>query len=254
MNSDLSAFGFNLKGRSSHNSRTIMLGELQKLLSYVYTPNAAKGDYLRAIIEENCLGKKSWSTRKISADHLVNLYSLDPSVVIFNSLCYFWRRDSIAQPLLALLCAYARDYVLQLAVPFILDVQKNSIIHKEPIEAYIEKVKPGCFSKSTLESTVRNILSTLTKSGHISGRTHKVRAAANASPGSVSYALFLGYLCGERGQSLFETEYARLLDCSFETMVELAEDASRSGWIIFKHMDTFFEVLFPQFIKNGELV
>lgn len=124
-------------------------------------------------------------------------------------------------------------------------------ISKTPIEDYIEKKEDGRFSKATLESSVRNVLASLSKTGHISGRVNKIRSRAKATAGSVSYALFLGYLCGERGQSLFETEYTRLLDCTFETMVELAEDASRSGWIIFKHMDSFFEVLFPQFIKNG---
>jgi hypothetical protein len=254
MKNDLSAFGIGLEGRSSHNSRTIMLDELQRLLRHVHTPNAAKADYLRAIIDENCLGKKSGSTRKISADHLVNLYALDPAILVFKALWFFWDRDVAGQPLLALICAYGRDYVLNLAAPFVLKTQEGMAISKAPIEDYIAKRADGRFSKATLESSVRNVLASLSKTGHISGRVNKIRSRAKATSGSVSYALLLGYLCGERGQSLFETEYTRLLDCTFETMVELAEDASRSGWIVFKHMDTFFEVRFPQIIKNGGLL
>jgi hypothetical protein len=241
---DLSAFGFSFDGSSSHNSRTIMLSELETLLNYVAPPNAQKADYLRAITEENCLGKRSGVTRKISAAHLVNLYLLDPDYIIFRSLRYFWFRDTDGQPLLALLCAYARDYILQMVIPFMLKLPEGAVISKAPIEDYIENKRPGSFSKNTLESTVRNVASSLTKSGHLSGKAGKIRSRATPTAGSVSYALFLGYLCGERGESLFNTPYTRILDCPIERMIELAETASRSGWIVFKHIDKFFEVLF----------
>ena len=62
-----------------------------------------------------------------------------------------------------------------------------------------------------------------------------MRSRAMATPGSVSYALFLGYLIGVRGEALFRTEYfAHLLDCSLDQAIELAEEASRRGWIVFK--------------------
>jgi hypothetical protein len=176
-----------------------MLDELQRLLRYVHTPNAAKTDYLRAIIDENCLGKKSGITRKISADHLVNLYALDPAVLVFKALCFFWNRDLAGQPLLALICAYSRDYVLNLAAPFVLKTREGMTVSKVPLEDYIAKKEDGRFSKATLESSVRNVLASLSKTGHISGRVNKIRSRAKATAGSVSYALFLGYLCGERG-------------------------------------------------------
>ena len=67
---------------------------------------------------------------------------------------------------------------------------------------------------------------------------------------SVSYALLLGYLAGSRGQALFQTEYTKLLDCTFDKAIELAEEASRKGWIVFKRVDDVIEVLFPNLINQ----
>ena len=65
--------------------------------------NSKKSDYVKAIIADNCLGKRSQKNRELSARHLMTLYSLDPSANTFEALRYFWTRDIEAQPLLALL-------------------------------------------------------------------------------------------------------------------------------------------------------
>lgn len=52
---------------------------------------------------------------------------------------------------------------------------------------------------------------------------------------------------------LFKTDYAQLLDCSFEKAIKLAEDASRRGWIIFKRVGDIIEVLFPNLINKDEM-
>jgi len=65
--------------------------------------------------------------------------------------------------------------------------------------------------------------------------------------------LLLGYLTGVRGQALFQTEYARLLDCTLNKAIELAEDASRKGWIVFKRVGDVIEVLFPKLINQEEM-
>lgn len=124
---------------------------------------------------------------------------------------------------------------------------------REKLEEFIDEMEPGRFSPATLKSTAQNINSTWTQSGHLTGRVKKVRAQASATPGSVAYALLLGYLTGARGQALFKTEYARLLDCSFDRLVELAEQASRKGWIVFKRVGDVIEVLFPSLINAQEM-
>lgn len=249
----LERFGFIFRRGGAHLSRTMMLDELQFLLSHVDTLEAAKADYLKAIKEDNCLGKRSGETRALSARYLVELYALDPSLAIFRALIRFWRRDEEGRPLLAFLCAYARDSVLRLSTPFILNHPEGAIVNRQALEKFIDDQEPGRFSKVTLESTARNINATWTKSGHLKGCTKKIRSKAQATPGAVSYALLLGYLSGSRGVNLFKTDYAHLLDCSAERAVKLAEEASHRGWIIFKRVGDVMEVLFPKLLTVREM-
>lgn len=252
-NKQLSKLGFRFERGGAHTSRTMMLEELRALLTYVGRADANKSDYLRAIIDDNCLGKRSGKTRILTYRHLVDLYSLDHTNILFRELLYFWNRDIEGQPLLALLCAYARDPIFRLSAPLIQKFPEGSIITRESLERVIDSQEPGRFSKATLKSTAQNINSTWTKSGHLSGRARKVRVRANPTAGSVSYSLFLGYLAGLRGQSLFQTEFAKLLDCSLDKAIELAEDSSRKGWIVFKRVGNVIEVLFPNLINQEEM-
>ncbi|MEA4880035.1 MAG: hypothetical protein VB045_01010 [Synergistaceae bacterium] len=246
-------FGFSFGRGSAHSARTMMLNELEALLAFLDCPEAEKSDYLHAIDGENCLGKRSGKTRILTYQHLVDLYSLDRTKILFRTLLYFWTRDIEGRPLLALLCAYARDAILRSTAPFILKFPEGMTIRRQSLEQYIDDQEPGRFSKATLKSTAQNVNSTWTKSGHLFGRARKTRARANPTAGSASYALLLGYLRGARGQTLFQTEYIRLLDCTFDKAIELAEEASRRGWIVFKRIGDVIEVLFPNLINQEEM-
>ncbi len=105
-------FGSRSGSKGTHTSRTIMLDELMTLLSAVpdSSPRAA---YLAAIIEGNVLAKSTVSTRKCSAQRLSELYLLDPNAPLFRVLRRMWEVDAAARPILALLCALARDPLLR---------------------------------------------------------------------------------------------------------------------------------------------
>jgi hypothetical protein len=98
----------------------------------------------------------------------------------------------------------------------------------------------------------RNILSSWTKSGHLKGRREKVRVQAKATPATVAYAIYLGYLAGERGPALFETKYMEINDCSKATAIELAENASARGWINYKRIGNVMEISLPNLITKEE--
>jgi len=248
----LSHFGFRLGYGSAHTARTIMLEDLRKLFKSVGNPSSLKAEYIESIVVDNCLGKRSVKTRVLTSRHLLYLYSLDPSITIFRALRYFWDRDVESQPLLALLCSVCRDSLLRLSTSFILKFSEGESVERETLEAFIEAKEPGRFSNATLESTAQNLNSSWTKSGHLSGKAVKIRSRALATPGSVSYALFLGYLMGVRGETLFFSEYTRLLDCSPAYSIELAETASRRGWIVFKRIGNVMEVQFPNLLTAQE--
>jgi hypothetical protein len=249
----MTSFGFSLERGGAHSSRTMMLEELSNLFAYINRVDASKADYQQAIDQENCLKKRSGKTRILTFRHLVDLYGLDPNVPIFKVLLFFWERDPAGQSLLALLCVYCRDSIFRATAPFILDFPEGAIITRVALEKFIDELQPGRFSKATLKSTAQNINSTWTKSGHEVGRSKKIRSRAIPTVGSVAYALYLGYLNGSRGPALFKSEYIRLLDCSADKAMALAEEASRKGWIVFKRVGEVMEVLFPNLILPTEL-
>ncbi len=249
----LTKFGFRFNHGGAHLSRTMMLEDLSSLLGYINDPNANKKAYLRAIKADNCLGKRSGKTRELTSRHLVSLYSLNTTDTLFRSLLFFWHRDPAGRPLLAFLCACARDSILRATIPFILNLSEGSVVTREVMAAHIDDREPGRFSPATLKSTAQNINASWTQSGHLKGRVRKIRTPAIPTPASVSYALLLGYLSGARGPSLFRTQYARILDCSFDRAVELARDASHKGWIVFKQVGDIIEVVFPALINEQEL-
>lgn len=246
-------FGFRPDGGGTHLARTMMLDELKLLFAFVGHSDADKNLYLRSIIRDNCLNKRSDRTRHLTARHLVNLYGLGPSITLFRCFRYFWQRDEGGRPLLALLIAVARDAVLHSSIPFIQSYAIGQRVTRETLEEYIDNLETGRFSPATLKSTAQNINSSWTQSGHLKGRVKKVRTAARATPGAAAFALLLGYLSGVRGESLYQTEYAKLLDCSMQEAIELSAEASRKGWIVVKRLGSVIEVLFPNLLSNQEM-
>jgi hypothetical protein len=231
----------------------MMLTELTSLLEYMSTTDAAKTDYTRAIVEDNCLAKRTEKNRQISKRFLVELYSLDPGRLLFRSLLFFWQRDPAGRPLLALLCVYARDGLLRSTAKYILNLSQGASVSRHSMEVFLDGLDPGRYSPAKLASNAKNLNATWTQSGHLDGRVRKVRSRANPTAGNVSYALLLGYVTGVRGQALFQTEYTKLLDCPFDKATQLAEEASRKGWIVFKRVGDVIEVLFPNLINQEEM-
>lgn len=248
----LETFGFRFQRGGAHSSRTMMLDELKSLFSHL-NAEATKEEYVRAIADANCLGKRSGKTRVLTIKHLVDLYSLDPSKLIFRSLRYFWSRDTEAQPLLALLCVHARDPIFRSTAPYLLGVPEGTVVRRENIEELIDDQEPGRFSKATLKSTAQNINATWTKTGHLQGKVKKVRTRAQPNPASVAYALLLSYLKGGRGLNLFHDESIKLLDCSAEEALLLADEAARKGWIVVNRVGGIVEVAFPNLITTQEM-
>jgi hypothetical protein len=244
-----SQFGFKPDGSGgAHISRTMMLGELERLFDSV-GPDAPPNEYREAVVEHNCLGKRSVVNRQITLKNLRDLYSLDPSVMIFRALRFFWARDAAGRPLLALLAAYARDPVLRLTAGPVLGLKVGEAASREVMDRAVQTGAPGRFGPATVKSIAQNARSTWTQAGLLSGKTAKRRSRPEASAASLSFALLLGYLAGERGRLLFSTEFAKLLDLTFEKEMELASEASGRGWLDLKVAGDVVEVLFPKLIQ-----
>lgn len=251
--SHLKALGFKLEGSGIHTSRTMMFDELSILFSHVTDPAATKEQYLHAIKQDNCLGKRSANNRDYSAKFLTQLYGLDLNIPLFRMLRFFWQRDEKAQPLLALLCCYARDALFRKSAGFILSKQIGDAVQRAEMESYLYKLMPDHYSERSLKSIAININSSWMQAGLLTGRSKKVRTIAPASTGAVAYALALAYLCGLRGEIILSSSFTKLLDCTEGQVIDYAETASRRGWLVFNKISSVVEVQFPVLLTREEM-
>lgn len=243
--------GFKTTAGGAHASRTIMLAELGLLLD-ACPEEAPQAGYREAVVDQNCLAKRSISTRALTWGHLVDLYGVNPDLLIFRGMRWFWARDPEGRPLIALSAALARDGLLSSIAPHIWAVPMGSVVPRESVEMVISATFPERFSPATSRSVAQNINASLTQSGHLSGRSKKVRQQATPTVGSVSYALLLGYATGARGLELFQTRFMKAQDVPAEMCIDLAEQAARRGWLEFKRVADVMEVAFPRLIRTEE--
>ncbi len=245
-------FGFTDKKGSVLTKRTMMYNELVTVLDYVCDIETGVEDFKNAIIDDNCTGKRSGATRNYTYSYLKNLYGLDPSVLIFRALRYFWQRDIKARPLLAFLCAFSRDSILKETFPFVQKQPIATTVTKDACKVFIQQTFQGRFGENMTDSLVRNLMATWKQASYLEGFKKKVRTQPELTAGGVSYALFLGFLQGISGEVLFETKYCKLMDYHKSLLIEKASEASRKGWIVLKRIGNVIEVLFPNLITSEE--
>ncbi|UYG08066.1 hypothetical protein [Halomonas sp. M4R1S46] len=240
----LKRLGFMTQQGSTHTARTIMLSELNTLFDHV-AAEASKAEYLAAIRDANCLGKRSGRSRKLTASHLAELYGLDPANPIHAGLRYFWSRDEAARPQLALLAGAARDSLLRDLAPAILAKPLGTSITRESVEQAIEQHWPGRFSTVTRESIAQRVNSSLVQVGYLLGPVKKLRVHLEPATGAVAFALYLAWLQGGRGELLLQSPWCKLLDASQDRLLELAAQASAKGWMVMRRVDNVVDLDFP---------
>lgn len=247
----LEAMGFRFGDRGTHTSRTIMLAELSALLDRV-PPDAERTDYAYAVIEENCLGKHTTSTRKLSLQRLRELYGLDPDISLFKALRSLWVYEHESRPLLAVLAALARDPLLRASAITILKTPYDRELSRQELTDDMLRLTGERFKEAILDKIIRNVSSSWTQSGHLQGRVRKIRVKVQPTPVACTYALYLGYLTGKRGWLLFETPFASVLDTSPHELIGIAADAKRLGLLNLKQSGTTVDVSFPELIGRPE--
>jgi hypothetical protein len=196
--------------------------------------------------------KATLSTRKETLQRLKEFYSLDRTVLIFRALRDLWDEDQTSQPLLALLCATARDPILYASSDIILSSPLGSVITRNTFSMKIGELFPDRYSFNSLRSIGENLASSWKKSGHLAGTAKKVRSKAQSCPTAVAYALFLGYLCNARGEGLFDTLWSRLLDSTTPVLHEQALNASQRGWLEYRRSGTITDITFRHLLRQSE--
>lgn len=210
------------------------------------------------MLNENVFGKETEGARRRTLRYLKELYLLRPSSVLFRALRDLWPQDSEAQPLLAGLCALARDAVFRASSSAIIRSRPGDVLTSHELAEAVGEHFSTSYRQSTLAKIGRNVFSSWEQTGHLAAgeRTTKVRTQATCQPSNVAYALMLGYLEGTRGAALFDTLWARVLDQPKSRLFDLAFGASQRGLLEFRHAGGVVEVSFHELLRpfEGELL
>ncbi len=229
----------------ANTSHTIVVAALDSLLDAV-PPDASHEDYRVAVLEANVLGKKTNGARARTFRYLKELYLLRPDSLLFRALRDLWAIDPNGRPLLAGLCALARDAVFRASSGAILAC---------PAGRHPDLGRPRGRRRCRVPRQLRRQHAGQDRPQHVlvvgadrapraRRTTTKIRTRAVCRPADVAYALLLGHLQGVRGQRLFETLWARSLDQPTSHLVDLAAAASQHGMIEFRRGGGVVEVGF----------
>ncbi len=233
--------GFRDGDIGTHTSRTMMLEEISVLFATLPQNTQAEG-YRAAIVEDNLLGKRTQSTRRLSYQRLKELYGLDYQVPLFRLLRRLWEKDAAGRPLLALLTALARDPLLRATMDVIDELKTGDELSKQAMTDKLKAYTKGRLNASILDKVVRNASASWTDSGHLRGRVRKYRERVRPTPHVLAYALCLGYWQGKRGDALFRTPWMEPLDSSLTELYTLAQTARVQGLIGFARSGDVMDV------------
>jgi len=249
--SHAASYGFRTTTFGTILGRSIMLADLRQLLVACHA-SASIEEYESTTVDQNVLGKPTASARRLGFRNLREFYALDLKTLIFRALRDLWDADPQAQPMLALLCATARDPILRAVTPFLLTLPLGTTVRPGMISEEAERKFPGKFGPNTLRSLGRNTASSWEQAGLLYEKRDKERVRPPARPTSVTYALLLGDLSGSRGRALFDTFWARMFDTTSEMLREHAVAASRQGWIEYRSSGDVIEVSFRHLMGEGK--
>lgn len=230
--------GFRSGTVGTHTSRTMMLAELSSALAAV-PASGVRQDYANSVVEANCLGKPTTSTRRLTLQRLSELYAFDPEVPIFRVLRRLWDLDSAGHPLIALLAALARDPLLMATAPVILSLPEGAEMPRSSMKDALRSAVGERLNDATLDKAIRNAASSWSQSGHMVGRTFKTRRRVLPTPVAVAFGLYLGDAAGFRGEELVASGWMKALDCTPSQALNLALEAKRLGILDLRVADVF---------------
>lgn len=247
----LAQLGFRFGINGPHAARTMMLDDLRVLFSHT-SPVAQRADFVRAVVDENVLGKPTKKARELALHHLASLYGLTAENPIYRALRRLWDVNAHAQPLLALSVALARDPLLRGTQPFYLSKQTGETVSRDSVEALLASGHPDRFSPASLRSFAQNVSGSWTSAGFLQGRQRKTKVNPAIHPEAVALLLFLGYLEGRTGQRLFFSDWTQLTGLSQEELEAQANAASHRGLLVFMNAGGVKEVRFPGYLTPEE--
>jgi hypothetical protein len=246
------SFGFSKASIGGHSARSMMYLEMSTLVRAMPV-TANRGDFTKAIVDDNILEKPTLNSRKSSLHHLVELYGMDSSKALFRVLWHMGHADLDSLPQLCLICAYARDAQLRHSFELVRSLRLGEVVERVSMEQHLESGFPGRFSPAMKKSMAQNVNTTWTFGGHVAGRAKKTRQALQPRPNSAAYAMFVGYLTGLRGEQLLDSAFASLVASNRSQLLSALRLASAKGLLSLRSAAGIVEFDFSNLLTSAEL-
>ena len=224
--SRLSTFGFRLSGGGAHQSKTMMLHELDALLT---APHATGEELKHSAIEENRMGKSTANTRRLTFRHMSSLYGFMEQPPLTKVFLKLWEYDNDGHRLQALLMSLARDPILRETAAVVLTGSVGQNLQRPLFEAALSSAYPNRFSEKTIRSVAQNCASTWTQSGHLLGSIRKVRGRVSPTPSAVALAALLATVAGFGGPAILSSIWMQVLDLSPDQALDHLRRAEAVG-------------------------
>jgi hypothetical protein len=207
-------------------------------------------DYFE-IMADNVFNKKTESSKKKSINYLTQLYSFKKEDKKFLSLESYWNKiEDNEKPLLAILFAVSKDYLMQESVDLVKSVKSNNKASKGEFERNINHYHPNRFSPNTLSAVSRNIVSSWKQAGYILGKIKNIRTVKPPSYSAVAFAFLMAYLDDFRGDYLFDHPSVRSLDASKEEIIILLKEAADRELLNFNRSGVSMIISFENYLKT----
>ena len=219
------ALGFRAAPGGVHLSKTMMLAELTAAMDAAPVGEAIK----HAVLIDNVLGKGTGAARRLALSRLNTLYGIGVPLPIQAAALRLWPRNAAGRPILALLCALAREPLLRATANVVLSASQGTSVRWPDLAAAVERGYPGRYSPKTVQSLARNCASSWNQSGHLKGKINKRRAVADPSPEAAAFAALLGTMAGFGGPALLRSPWMLVLDRSEADMLSLLRRAESAG-------------------------
>lgn len=219
-------FGFRLKGGGAHQSKTMMLVELNSILE---SRRLLSSELRRAAIEDNILNKSTVNSRRLTFGHLNSLYGLTEQSALTRVLFSLWQFDPASRPLSALLTSLSRDPMLRSTAEVALSAAVGERTERASFESALLDAHPDRFSEKMIRSMAQNCAASWTQSGHLTGRAKKYRSRVIPTPAAAAFAALIATVAGFGGPSLLDSVWMRVLDLSPEQALDQLRRAEAMG-------------------------
>lgn len=203
-----------------HTSRTIMFKELSNLISQkVFTENQIQA--------QNTVYKATSSNLKKTIGFLSKLYDFKEQNTHWKVFIYLWNKaDDNERRIITLLYALKKDDLLLLSAPLVLKANIGNTYNSKSFHKLFEDNFKNKYTIESIEASSRRLLSSWSQAGYFRGKYKKIRIPVNPGFIAVTFALFLGYDEGKRGEDLLKTKWINLLELSENKLRGLLSEAA----------------------------